>query len=113
MKLTRIRYFSTSIIFICCCISIAFPESVAASPFTLPDWVQLSPNNSPPARSALAMTYDTISGQTIVFGGFSGTGYLNDTWSFDGTTWTHITTHPAPPPRAAAQMTYDSVAHKV
>src|SRR5207248_770118 len=42
-----------------------------------------------------------------------GTTYLNDTWSFDGTTWTQITTQPAPPARAAAQMTYDSVTQKV
>ena len=114
MKLTQVRYFShTSIIFICCCISIAFAASAAATPFSFPDWVELSPNASPPARSYLAMTYDPVSGKTIAFGGFDGTGYLNDTWSFDGTTWTHIATQSAPPARAAAQMTYDSVAHKV
>jgi hypothetical protein len=31
------------------------------------------------------MTYDPVSGKIIAFGGFDGTGYLNDTWSFDGT----------------------------
>ena len=44
---------------------------------------------------------------------FDGTGYLNDTWSFDGTSWTQIATQSVPPARAAAQMTYDSVAQKV
>jgi hypothetical protein len=48
-----------------------------------------------------------------MFGGDSGTTYLNDTWSFDGTTWTQIATQSAPPARAAAQMTYDSVTQKV
>ena len=114
MKLTQVRYFSyASIILICCCISIAFAARAAATPFSFPDWIELSPTNSPPARSALAMTYDPVSGKTIAFGGFDGTGYLNDTWSFDGTTWTHIATQSAPPARAAAQMTYDSVVQKV
>ena len=114
MKLIQVRYFSFgSIIFSCCCIAIAFAASVTATPFSFPDWVQLSPNNSPPARSYLTMTYDPVSGKTIAFGGFDGTGYLNDTWSFDGISWTHNATQSAPPARAAAQMTYDSVAHKV
>ena len=114
MKLTQVRYFShASIILIFCCISLAFAADVGAAPFSFPDWVELSPNDSPPARSYLAMTYDPVSGKTIAFGGFDGTGYLNDTWSFDGTSWTLITTQSVPPPRAAAQMTYDSVAQKV
>src|SRR5438552_13576370 len=114
MKLTRVRYFScASIILICCCISIAFAASAAAAHFSLLDWIELSPNNPPPARSYLAMTYDPISAKIIAFGGFDGTGYLNDTWSFDGTSWAQIVTPSAPPARAAAQMTYDSVTHKV
>ena len=114
MKLTQVRYFShASIILICFCISIAFAASVAATPFGFPDWIELSPNDSPPARSYLAMTYDPVSGKTIAFGGFDGTAYLNDTWTFDGTSWTQIATQSVPPARTAAQMTYDSVAQKV
>ena len=101
MRLTQVRYFShASIILICCCISIAFAASAAAALFSFPDWVELSPNASPPARSSLAMTYDPVSGKTIAFGGFDGTGYLNDTWSFDGTSWTQIATQSVPPARA-------------
>ena len=114
MKLTRVRNFShASIIFICCCISFAFAASAAAAQFGFPDWIELSPNDSPPARSYLAMTYDPVSGKVIAFGGSDVTGYLNDTWSFDGTSWTQIATQSAPPARAAAQMTYDSVTQKV
>src|SRR5580765_2995733 len=114
MKLTRVRYFShASIILICCCISIEFAASATAAQFSLPDWIELSPNDPPPARSYLAMTYDPVSGKIIAFGGFDGTGYLNDTWSFDGTSWAQIATQSAPPARAAAQMTYDSVTQKV
>src|SRR5436189_5988314 len=111
MKLIQVRYFShASIILICGCISIAF---AAAAHFSFPDWIELSPNNPPPARSYLAMMYDPVSGKLIAFGGVDDTGYLNDTWSFDGTSWAQIVTQSAPPARAAAQMTYDSVSQKV
>src|SRR5881394_2616248 len=114
MKLTQVRYLShASIILICCCITIALAASGAAAGFSVLDWTELSPNNPPPARSYLAMTYDPVSGKIIAFGGFDGTGYLNDTWSFDGTSWAQIATPSAPPARAAAQMTYDSVTQKV
>ena len=59
------------------------------------------------------MTYDPDSGKIIMFGGFDGTGYLNDTWTFDGVTWAQVAVSHSPPPRAAAQMAYDSVSHKV
>ena len=114
MKFTQARHFSdASRILICCCISIAFAASAAAAQFSFLDWIQLSPNDSPPARSYLAMTYDPVSGKIIAFGGFDGTSYLNDTWSFDGTSWTQLVTQSAPPARTAAQMTYDSVTQKV
>ena len=114
VKLTRVRYFSrASIILICCCISIAFTASATAAQFSVPDWIELSPNDPPPARSYLAMTYDPVSGKILAFGGFDGTTYLNDTWSFDGTSWALIATQSAPPARAAAQMTYDSITQTV
>lgn len=93
VKLTQVRYFSyASIILICCCISIASATSAAVAQFSSLDWIQLSPNESSPARSYLAMTYDPVSGKIIAFGGFGGTSYFNDTWSFDGTTWAQIAT---------------------
>ena len=57
------------------------------------------------------MTYDPVSGKIIAFGGFDGTGYLNDTWSFDGTSWMQIATQSAPPPRAAAHDFEKDEAH--
>ena len=114
VKLTQARYFSlASIILICCCISIASAASAAAAQFGSLDWIELSPNESPPARSYLAMTYDPVSGKIIAFGGTDGTSYFDDTWSFDGTSWAQISTQSAPPVRAAAEMTYDSVTQKV
>ena len=114
MKLTRVRYFShASIILICFCIFIAFVARTEAAQFSSSDWIQLSPNESPPARSYLAMTYDPVSGKIIMFGGANATSYFNDTWTFDGTSWAQIAAQSAPPARVAAEMTYDSVTQKV
>jgi hypothetical protein len=114
MKLTQFRYFSHAlVILICCYFPIVFGSSATAARLRSLGWVQLSPVNSPPPRSYLAMTYDPASGKVIAFGGFDGTGYLNDTWTFDGSSWTQIATKFSPPERAGAQMTYDSVSQKV
>ena len=43
------------------------------------------------------MTYDKASGKILLFGGFGATGYLNDTWTFDGTSCQQVTTPIAPP----------------
>ncbi len=114
MKFTRVQgVFNKLIILICGGVSAAFAAVAAAVPSGSPDWVELSPTDRPPARSYLAMAYDPVSGKIIAFGGFNTTGYLNDTWSFDGKTWAQITTPSSPPARAAGQMTYDAVAQKL
>src|ERR1700730_14538392 len=114
MKLIQVRYsLAASIILVSCCISIAFAASAVAAPFSSPDWARLPPHDPPPARSYLAMTYDPVSGKIVAFGGFDGTGYLNDTLSFDGTNWVQLTTQSTPSARAASQMTYDSVTQKI
>ena len=90
-----------------------FASIAAADRPALVGWIQLSPTNSPPARSYLAMAYDAVSGKIIMFGGYDGNGYLNDTWEFDGVTWAQVSANTPPPARAAAQMAYDSVTHEV
>ena len=94
MKLTQVRHFShASVILTCCCISIAFAATAAAAHFSLLDWIELSPNDAPPARSYLAMTYDSVTQEVVLFGGYDGTNYLGDTWLWDGSTlqWTQAT----------------------
>ncbi|HZQ69157.1 MAG TPA: kelch repeat-containing protein [Terriglobales bacterium] len=76
-------------------------------------WSKLSTPNSPSARSGSAMTYDPISKKIVLFGGFSASGYLNDTWTFDGKTWTKQSTPTAPPSRTASTMAFDRVARQV
>jgi hypothetical protein len=112
MKLTRIQHSFYTLVIIMGCFCSAIPFGSAATPDSA-SWVQLSPANSPPARSYLAMTYDPDSGKIIMFGGFDGTGYLNDTWTFDGVTWAQVAVRHSPPVRANAEMAYDSVTHKV
>jgi hypothetical protein len=55
------------------------------------------------------MAYDPVSKKVVLFGGYAGT-YLNDTWTFDGTTWTQVQALTAPPVRTNATMAFDRVA---
>jgi len=98
---------------ICCGMALLAASNAVAATRSSKTWVHLSPNISPPARSYLAMTYDPASGKVVMFGGYDGTGYLNDTWTFDGTSWTRVQTPLSPPVRAASQMAYDAVSQKV
>ena len=112
--ITEVRCVShASKILVCCCVAIVLTSSApAVDPRSL-GWAELSPANSPPARSYFAMAYDPVSGKIIAFGGDDGIAYLNDTWTFDGINWTEVAAQPAPPPRTNAQMTSDSVSRKV
>src|SRR5437762_11434056 len=96
-----------------CCVVVSIASSATADGRRPERWVRLSPATSPPARSYLAMTYDPASGKIVMFGGYDGTGYLNDTWTFDGTTWSQVATPISPPRRAAAQIAYDASTQKV
>ena len=67
------------------------------------NWIQLFPSG----RSNASMAYDTATGKVILFGGIDNSGYLNDTWSFDGSTWTQLHPSSSPSARYDASMTYD------
>ncbi|MHB8510051.1 MAG: Kelch repeat-containing protein [Candidatus Dormibacteria bacterium] len=72
-------------------------------------WLQRTPTNTPPARGNQAMAYDRGRGVTVMFGGFTGSTNLGDTWEWDGTDWTQRTPVNSPAPRSDAAMTYDPV----
>ncbi|MGB9030442.1 MAG: kelch repeat-containing protein, partial [Acidobacteriaceae bacterium] len=76
-------------------------------------WVQLNPIASPPARSAAGMVYDAAHGQILLFGGFTFSGYLNDTWIWDGSIWTQAAPANSPSPRGWPAMAYDAAHHQV
>ncbi len=77
-------------------------------------WSQASPQTSPPARSGVAMAYDSIHGQVVLFGGFDSKGHgLNDTWVWDGANWTQKFPLASPSARAGHGMAYDSAHDQV
>lgn len=75
------------------------------------DWIQLQPPQSPPGRVNIqqGMVYDAQRQRLVLFGGLGVSGYLNDTWEYDGVSWTQISTAVSPPARDAHAMVYDPV----
>jgi hypothetical protein len=52
-------------------------------------WTQQHPATAPSARTGAAMVYDPASHQLLLFGGgaTTGTGFSNQTWTWNGSTW--------------------------
>ncbi|HTT26085.1 MAG TPA: kelch repeat-containing protein, partial [Thermoplasmata archaeon] len=71
-------------------------------------------NGSPPSRYAAGMAYDDAMQAVVLFGGeyvtTSGSGYLNDTWSFSKGQWTDLTATAgnAPSARWRVNLAYDA-----
>ena len=78
----------------------------------LPNWNQLSPATSPPARWDGAQAYDAAHRQVVMFGGL-GAGTLNDTWLWNGTSWTQASPATIPDGRANQAMAYDAATGQV
>ena len=78
-------------------------------------WTQQHPATAPSARTGAAMVYDPASRQLLLFGGgaTTGTGFSNQTWTWNGSTWTLL--HPAtsPPAREDTGMVYDAATKTV
>jgi hypothetical protein len=68
------------------------------------------PSSSPSPRMGAAITYDGAAGNIVLFGGCSGTvdacTFLNDTWTWNGTTWTQQFPPISPSPRVTS-IAYD------
>lgn len=66
-------------------------------------------DNGPPlARRGAAITYDSVRGRVILFGGTGpANARYNDTWEWDGTRWTKLVLRASPPPRQSASMAFD------
>ncbi len=67
-------------------------------------WTQVcmaAPCNAalPPARQRHSLTYDSVRGKTVLFGGSDVSGNtLGDTWEWDGATWTNTVANTAAAP---------------
>src|SRR5439155_14821156 len=77
------------------------------------NWQRESPPASPPARAGLAMAYDEVRGNTVIFGGGSITTTFNDTWEWDGTTWAQQFPATSPSARGGSGMAYDAARQQV
>jgi len=75
-------------------------------------WQPTSPATSPSPRNA-SIAYDGAAGNVVLFGGYTSTGaYLNDTWTWDGTTWTQQFPSVSPSARIGP-MAYDEATKTV
>ena len=80
-------------------------------------WTEASPADKPSARAGHAMAYDRARGVVVLFGGGTNpllvTGYLDDTWEWDGLTWRQRFPSVRPPSRERHAMAYDSARGRV
>lgn len=72
-------------------------------------WENRNPLSHPSARFGHSMTFDSIRGKTILFGGMDAAGNeLDETWEWDGNFWTRLTPPASPPPRFRAALSFDA-----
>jgi hypothetical protein len=74
------------------------------------NWVQRSPSVSPSGFYDSAMVYDPARQVSVLFGGYGGGQWDNQTWEWDGTNWTQRFPATSPSPRVS-DMVYDSFRH--
>src|SRR6185369_6793908 len=74
------------------------------------NWQQAAPANTPPIRQRHGLTYDSVHGFVVLFGGSNGTTRYNDIWKYDGVNWQQATTPPvAPAVRDRPAVAFDPV----
>jgi hypothetical protein len=71
-------------------------------------WTQKFPVTTPGGRSNFRMAYDAARQQIIMFGGWNGGAYVNETWVWDGNTWTQKFPASSPSPRSDFELAYDA-----
>ena len=97
-----------------CLVVITAPVSVTANFAQSVIWAPLFPANSPTARQAAAMAYDSVRQETVLFGGVQSDGTdVGDTWVWNGTTWTQKNPATSPPARSYHSMAYDAARQQV
>jgi len=69
-------------------------------------WKEIS-KSGPSGRRAHAMAYDSKRKKIILFGGYNGTSYLNDVWTYGATGWTKIKATGGVPKVARHSIVYD------
>lgn len=70
-------------------------------------WVKIT-DKIPSVRWGCAMAYDSDRGVSVLFGGRNSSGFLGDTWEWDGLAWKQKGKSGGPPGRRYHAMAYDS-----
>src|SRR5262245_22395743 len=83
-----------------------FVGSTSASGQSCDGWI-LRATTGPSPRYGTAMAYDSARGVSVLFGGYTGTQTLDDTWEWDGNSWT-FRTNSGPSASWGHAMVYDS-----
>ncbi len=71
-------------------------------------WTERHPVVSPPPRSDSEVAYDAVADAVLLLGGFNGTAYLGDIWSYSmsNDSWSARPAAVEPSPRADGRMVY-------
>jgi hypothetical protein len=83
-------------------------------------WTNLSAqvHGAPPPRAWASMVYDPADKVVLLMGGsesesLTNQTYVNDTWSFSGSSWSLLRGSPAPSPRSSMLIAYDAATSEV
>lgn len=76
-------------------------------------WQVLDAGTGPSPRSYARMAYHAASEMMVVFGGFTSSGPVNETWLWNGASWTEYESAVAPPARGFGAMAYDPIREKI
>lgn len=71
-------------------------------------WTPLSTTGNPTSTSRHGFVYCANAGGSLLFGGYDGTRYLNETWVLNGSTWQRLSPAHNPPARGYHAMICDS-----
>lgn len=70
-------------------------------------WHVIPTAHAPSPRGNTAMAFDELRARTVLFGGWTGSAFPNDTWEFDGLDWQQVFPATSPPGASRHRMTYD------
>ncbi len=70
------------------------------------DWTQ-SRERGPASRYGASLAFDPLSRAVLMFGGLSVTGFLGDTWLWQGSKWQRLDLQSQPAPRVGAAIALD------
>ncbi|MDA7936712.1 hypothetical protein N9B90_02115 [bacterium] len=64
--------------------------------------------SGPSPRFTMSMAFDSSRNVSVMFGGYGASGFLGDTWEWDGSAWHERTPTNSPTPREASMMAFDA-----